>query len=73
MTTRRLDVSDTTDPAASEVSAAGTVTNHIRMEFDDTKSKAEIVLAAQRGIETIIRYFDDKGVLAGVGKPDLTV
>ena len=60
MTTRRLDIDYRVQPKASEVSAAGTVTKDVRVDFDDTVKKDRLIIAMDKAKETIIRYFDDK-------------
>jgi|DEB0MinimDraft_6_1074348.scaffolds.fasta_scaffold374169_1 hypothetical protein len=58
MATQYIDLDSTTDRQSLSLTASGTVTNTVRLHYDDTKTKAEIILAAQRAMEALIELID---------------
>lgn len=54
MAVQYIDVSSTTERKSVSLTASGTVTNTVRLHYDDTKSNAEIIGAIQRAMEIII-------------------
>ena len=58
MTTQHIDLDSTTDRQSLSLTASGTVTNTVRLTYDDTKTKAEIILAAQRAMEALVELID---------------
>lgn len=58
MATQHIDLDSTTDRQSLSLTASGTVTNTVRLTYDDTKTKAEIILAAQRAMEALVELID---------------
>lgn len=54
MAVQYVDVSSITERKSVSLTAAGTVTNSVRVHYDDTKSNAEIIGAIRRAMEIII-------------------
>jgi hypothetical protein len=55
MAVQYVDVSSTTEREGVSLTASGTVTNSVRVHYDDTKSTNEILLAIKRAMEAIQR------------------
>lgn len=53
MATQYIDISSTTKRDSVSLTASGTVTNTVRVHYDDTKEKAEILVALERAKEII--------------------
>lgn len=58
MAVQRIDISSNTSRSGVSLTAAGTVTNSVRVEYDDTKEKAEILVALQRAAEILNELID---------------
>jgi len=58
MAVQYIDLASTTDRQSLSLTASGTVTNTVRLHYDDTKTKDEIILAAQRAVEALIEILD---------------
>ena len=58
MAVQYVDVNATTERSSVSLTASGTVTNTVRVHYDDTKNKDEIILAIQRAMEAIIEILD---------------
>lgn len=58
MATQYIDLSSTTDRQGLTLTASGTVTNTVRVHYDDTKTKDEIILSLQRAMEALIEIID---------------
>lgn len=55
MAVQYVDVSSITEREGVSLTASGSVTNTVRVHYDDTKSTNEILLAIQRAMEAIQR------------------
>jgi hypothetical protein len=53
MATQYVDVSSTTERGSVSLTASGSVTNTVRVHYDDTLSTNEILLAIKRAMEAI--------------------
>lgn len=58
MATQYIDVSSTTNRSSVSLTASGSVTNTVRLHYDDTKEKSEIIEAARRAMESLIQLLD---------------
>lgn len=58
MATQYIDVSSTTERSSVTLTASGTVTNTVRLHYDDTKEKSEIIEATRRAMEALIEILD---------------
>lgn len=58
MAIQRVDVGSETAIDSVTLTAAGTVTNTVRVEYDDTKAKVEIIKALDIAKNAIIRLID---------------
>jgi len=53
MAVQYIDIDSNTERDSVSLTASGTVTNTVRVHYDDTKDKAEILVALQRAIEIL--------------------
>lgn len=53
MATQYVDVTSSTERQTASLTAGGTVTNSVRLQYDDTLSNAEIVEACRRAMEIV--------------------
>lgn len=53
MAVQYVDVTSTSDRQTTGLTASGSVTNTVRLHYDDTKSNAEIIEACRRAMEII--------------------
>lgn len=53
MAVQYIDIDSNTERDSVSLTASGTVTNTVRVHYDDTKDKAEILVALQRAAEIL--------------------
>lgn len=58
MAVQYVDVKSTTERSSVTLTASGSVTNTVRVHYDDTKNKDEIILSIQRAMEAIMEILD---------------
>lgn len=58
MAVQHIDIKSDTSRDSVSLTASGTVTNTVRVAYDDTKEKAEILVAIDRAKEIINELID---------------
>lgn len=58
MATQYIDIDSNTERDSVSLTASGSVTNTVRVHYDDTAEKAEILVALKRAIEILNEIID---------------